>query len=128
LLHAAGEPACRPVAKTVQIKCIQVAVCPLPVVGLGDFPKARSIAEILLHGQIWIERESLCQIADSALESDLSGGGPHYPGEHLETSSLTRSVGSDQAEDLPFANFEGNAVQGEGSAVLRLMAWSDRGP
>ncbi len=84
--------------------------------------QSRMQLQILMHGELGVEREGLRHEADAAPHLDVGrvGGVPEYPclpfrgrqqpGEHLHGRGLAAAVGADKAEDLAAVDTEAHVV------------------
>src|SRR5690606_34568620 len=110
-------------------RLVRVPLEPEPVQkrrpSLSDFAPLQAVdaaeqADVLVHGEILIEREPLAHVADVALDRlalgvDVeardpgdSGGGREKSGEHPDRRRLARAVRAEKAENLPDAHLEGD--------------------
>src|SRR5438128_7637390 len=92
---------------------------------------------VLLHRQVWIEAELLGHVADRALDlfgllrdvmaahHPAPGRRPEHAAEHADDGRLAGAVGSEQAEDLPPADGEIDAVNRDPGAELLAQALGD---
>src|SRR5215469_1831403 len=89
---------------------------PVEVVDAGDED------EVLLDGQVLVEREPLGHVAGAALDlvglpadveaeaGSLAGVGVEQAAEHPERRGLARAVGPEKAADAPLAELDGEAL------------------
>ena len=120
LLHPAAKLPGQPVRERRHPEEVEI-VQPAGANGLrrGE-PQIADVADVLHHGEVGIERETLRQIAGlqtgvaRGLSKDLdrARGGIHHAGQDFERRRLPRSVRTDEPEDLALVHVERNAANG----------------
>ena len=124
LLHAAREPAGQAAGKGSQSAEGQQPLTPLATLAAGHSEDIGVEGDILPHGQVRVEAETLAHIADLAL--DPFGPGRKYTaqylqpaflriedtGQHAQGGGLAGTVGADQAKELSLGDGEGQAIHG----------------
>src|SRR5204862_742301 len=92
-------------------------------------------ADVLVHGQVLVERETLRHVADAALDAFRiaphvgaaydggARGGPQQSAQHADGGGLAGTVAAEEAEDLAGAHVERHVIDGhEVAEALREIA------
>ncbi len=125
LFHAAAEASGKAIGEAIHVEHAQIVHAALADLLRRDQAQVADIADILVDREVGIQTVALRKIArmGTRLPGGLAeyvggtGGGFHDASEDLERGSLPCPVGSDETEDLAFADFKVDAAHGFNGTV-----------
>ena len=91
----------------------------------GNAVHSREKVDVLLYGEIVVERKLLRHVADvfahllgfdghiQALDQSAPGGGRQQSAQHADGRGFSGSVRAQKSEDLPLADLQGNVIDGD---------------
>ena len=130
LFHSAREIACQAAFEWSQVAEGQQPLHPLVAAFARHVINVGVEVDVLHHGQIGIEPETLAHVANLCfhglgLADDVMSGDPrlarvgvHDRGQEAHCRSLARAVGPDEAKDFTFGHFERERINGGDSVEL----------
>ena len=124
LLHASRELVREPALEGPEAAEVEEPPHSRRALRLGHLEEISVEVQILQHGQVPVEPESLGHVGDAALDPlglltqraaghhRVAGRGPENPGQHAQGGGLACSIGPDETEELAALDGEGQAVDG----------------